>query len=579
MIICSRCNAQNSDDSLFCFNCGSKIEVPETQQCLACGNIYKASSKFCNKCGTPSGSNPNAVVNSEPEPQAVFVPIAQPVEEPVVEAPSGLEDPFAAFRGTSANPPVEATELITDSAPEVVPSAPVEKTSNSKASPFDAFRSANQPVETPEPIVEPEPIAMPDYSQPQVDDVTELITDSEPDPVVYDNQVTEILEEVETVPAVAAIPDEPAMPVEPEMPAVPAMPVEPEIPDVDPLSNYDIVQPEDPFASLNSNAAMPGQATELLTDDIPAYNPPVAFQDNGEDYSYAQPANYQPDMSVPEVQDVPKKKKKKKSHVGLIIFLVILALLIGGGIFAYTQGWLDTPIEKVKGILGIGDEETAAEDEDEEEKLSLNDIELPDIPDQHYTGEGVIPSFTIAIGDKKLKEGEDYTIECTNNITIGTATITITGIGDITGSATGTFKIIYGDPLVDDPNNEPMVNYVIGLYTNILGRVPTGEELLADCKAIRSAGFNLEYYVVNFFNKPEYQQMVDSVVVPEEYSSLTEYLVAHCIYLGVMGRSADPDGLKGWTEVANGSSIPAVAETLVTDPGVSAQIRQILGIQ
>lgn len=80
MIICSRCNAQNFDDSLFCYNCGGKIEIPATQQCLACGNIYKAASKFCNKCGAPSGSGSNVVVNNEPDLQSLVTPT--PIAEP-----------------------------------------------------------------------------------------------------------------------------------------------------------------------------------------------------------------------------------------------------------------------------------------------------------------------------------------------------------------------------------------------------------------------------------------------------------------------------------------------------------------
>jgi glucan-binding YG repeat protein len=47
----------------------------------------------------------------------------------------------------------------------------------------------------------------------------------------------------------------------------------------------------------------------------------------------------------------------------------------------------------------------------------------------------------VSIGSTNLKEGTDYTVACDNNTNVGTATITITGKGNYTGTKTATFEI------------------------------------------------------------------------------------------------------------------------------------------
>ncbi len=62
-------------------------------------------------------------------------------------------------------------------------------------------------------------------------------------------------------------------------------------------------------------------------------------------------------------------------------------------------------------------------------------------PNQAYTGSALTPSPTVTLGGKVLKRGTDYTVSYANNKNAGTATVTVTGKGDYTGSAKGTFKI------------------------------------------------------------------------------------------------------------------------------------------
>ena len=58
-----------------------------------------------------------------------------------------------------------------------------------------------------------------------------------------------------------------------------------------------------------------------------------------------------------------------------------------------------------------------------------------------YTGSAVKPKLTVKYGGKTLTEKTDYTVAWADNKNVGTATITITGKGNFTGTATKTFKI------------------------------------------------------------------------------------------------------------------------------------------
>ncbi|MBQ8967808.1 leucine-rich repeat protein [Ruminococcus sp.] len=68
------------------------------------------------------------------------------------------------------------------------------------------------------------------------------------------------------------------------------------------------------------------------------------------------------------------------------------------------------------------------------------DIEL-DIAEAEYTGEEITPAVTVKDGDKVLTEGVDYTVEYSDNVQAGTATVTITGMGAYEGTAEAEFII------------------------------------------------------------------------------------------------------------------------------------------
>ncbi|MBQ1390810.1 MAG: cell wall-binding repeat-containing protein, partial [Firmicutes bacterium] len=58
-----------------------------------------------------------------------------------------------------------------------------------------------------------------------------------------------------------------------------------------------------------------------------------------------------------------------------------------------------------------------------------------------YTGNAIKPKPTVKLGSKTLKAGTDYTVTYAKNVNVGTATVTITGKGNYSGTVKKTFKI------------------------------------------------------------------------------------------------------------------------------------------
>ena len=73
---------------------------------------------------------------------------------------------------------------------------------------------------------------------------------------------------------------------------------------------------------------------------------------------------------------------------------------------------------------------------------NISSLSFSEISNKSYTGKAINPSVTVKDGSKKLVKGTDYTVTYKNNKNIGTATVTIKGKGDYTGSKTIEFKIV-----------------------------------------------------------------------------------------------------------------------------------------
>ncbi len=72
----------------------------------------------------------------------------------------------------------------------------------------------------------------------------------------------------------------------------------------------------------------------------------------------------------------------------------------------------------------------------------IKDLVIAAIPEQTYSGSPICPDVSVQNGNRTLRKGSDYTTSCANNINVGDANITISGIGDYSGSITKSFKIV-----------------------------------------------------------------------------------------------------------------------------------------
>lgn len=131
-----------------------------------------------------------------------------------------------------------------------------------------------------------------------------------------------------------------------------------------------------------------------------------------------------------------------------------------------------------------------------------------------YTGEPQTLAdgmFGLTDGEDELEYGVDFTIEYTNNINVGTATATITGLGNYQGTLTTTFEIVREiilsfseknswatycateDLIVPDGLSAYVVTSINGSTVQVeeIGFIPEGQGVLLNCEepAYASDGF------------------------------------------------------------------------------------------
>lgn len=96
-------------------------------------------------------------------------------------------------------------------------------------------------------------------------------------------------------------------------------------------------------------------------------------------------------------------------------------------------------------------------------RKSLSNATVSTIGTQAYTGSAVTPQVTVKDGDKTLVKGTDYTVTYSNNTNVGTATVTITGKGNYSGSVQTTFGIANKIVISSQPSD----------YTGVVGGTAT----------------------------------------------------------------------------------------------------------
>ena len=97
-------------------------------------------------------------------------------------------------------------------------------------------------------------------------------------------------------------------------------------------------------------------------------------------------------------------------------------------------------------ITGIGDHFTGST----EKTFTINSAEISGcafapIADVTYNTKAHTPEVTVAISGRTLEADKDYTVSYASNVKAGTATVTVTGKGNFTGSANTTFTIAKAD--------------------------------------------------------------------------------------------------------------------------------------
>ena len=110
------------------------------------------------------------------------------------------------------------------------------------------------------------------------------------------------------------------------------------------------------------------------------------------------------------------------------------------------------------------------------------------VDDVTYTGYDQMPAVTVKLNDKTLKAATDYTVRYSNNVAIGTASVTVTGTGIYAGHQTKTFKILPPKTKLTSVQNS-------GAAIQVNWNAPDGDYLCelqcASDKAFNSLVFNL----------------------------------------------------------------------------------------
>ena len=93
-------------------------------------------------------------------------------------------------------------------------------------------------------------------------------------------------------------------------------------------------------------------------------------------------------------------------------------------------------------ISGIGNYTGSISKKFNINKKNINSATIKSIKDQLYSGKALTPIPNVSMGSTTLKEKIDYSLSYKDNKNVGTATITITGIGNYTGIRTIKFNIV-----------------------------------------------------------------------------------------------------------------------------------------
>lgn len=113
--------------------------------------------------------------------------------------------------------------------------------------------------------------------------------------------------------------------------------------------------------------------------------------------------------------------------------------------YTYSVEWPETTGEATLTITAIHTSDNhLTNDSTKEVKFRVGEAEIKDVTvaaTVTYPGKAATPSVTVKDGSKTLVKGTDYEVSYKNNDKVGTATVTVTGIGKYVGTVTKNFTI------------------------------------------------------------------------------------------------------------------------------------------
>ena len=105
---------------------------------------------------------------------------------------------------------------------------------------------------------------------------------------------------------------------------------------------------------------------------------------------------------------------------------------------------------------------------------AVSTLTVEDIADKTFTGSPITPAVTVQDGTTTLTQGTDYSVNYTDNVAAGTATVTVTGLADAgavaatkyLGKTTATFSIVKAAPVITmETGDVELVNTATGGHT------------------------------------------------------------------------------------------------------------------
>ena len=131
-------------------------------------------------------------------------------------------------------------------------------------------------------------------------------------------------------------------------------------------------------------------------------------------------------------------------------------------------------------------------------KIIAKDISyatVSDVQSYEYTGSEIKPPVNVTDGSSKLIENKDYTVSYSNNISAGTATIQIEGIGNYSGAIIKTFNILENEE-IDTTKDISTLN-----ISEITDKIYTGKVITPELKIfddstllVKGTDYTLSYY-------------------------------------------------------------------------------------